>query len=64
MISVRIVVFAWGKANFVACVSRWAEIVIVRRKSVSRFIGCAVDNLWRFNYWVEFDLVLSVGRDI
>ena len=59
-----IVVFAWGKANFVTCVSRWAEIVIVRRKPVSRFIGCVVGKLWRFNYWVGVDLVLSVGRDI
>ena len=48
-----VVVFAWGKANFVNCVSRRAEIVIVRRKTVSHFIGCAMDNHWRFNYWVE-----------
>ena len=33
-ILVGIVVFAWGKANFVTCVSQWVEMVIARRKSV------------------------------
>ena len=26
------VVFSWGKANFMNCVSQWVEVVIVRRE--------------------------------
>ena len=40
MISVRIIVSAWGKANFITCVSQWAEIVVVRRKLVRCFGAC------------------------
>ena len=49
--AVGIVMFAWGKLNFVTCVSYWAKIVIVRKKSVRHF-GCARGNPWRYNCWV------------
>ena len=39
-ISVGIVVFTRGKANFMICVSQWAEIAFVRRKSVRHFGAC------------------------
>ena len=47
-ISVGVVVFAYDKANFVTCVSHWAEIVSMRRKSVRRF-GYEKGKIWRFN---------------